>query len=92
MHCRILVEGRVQGVGYRAFVQHSARESGINGFVRNLLDGRVEILCECEEGVLNDFLRKLELKSEGFAGIHVEKITVEKTPAKDRFSSFEIRF
>ena len=40
---RIFVSGRVQGVGFRAFVYRKARSlSGLRGFVRNLSDGRVE--------------------------------------------------
>lgn len=92
MHYRILVEGRVQDVGYRSYVRRVAKELGVKGFVRNLHDGSVEITCECEDNVLNGFLEKLERKSEGFAGIHVEKITVEKAVSPGGFSSFEIRF
>ena len=40
---RYLVHGRVQGVGYRFFVQHAAARLGIRGWVRNLDDGSVEI-------------------------------------------------
>lgn len=41
--CRFLVNGRVQGVGFRYFVQSSARQIGVAGWTRNLRDGRVEV-------------------------------------------------
>jgi acylphosphatase len=40
---RYLVSGRVQGVAFRAFVQHWAVELGLSGYARNLDDGRVEV-------------------------------------------------
>ncbi|MEX1032376.1 MAG: acylphosphatase [Cellvibrionaceae bacterium] len=43
--CRYgLVSGRVQGVGFRQFVQTAARRAGLSGFAHNLPDGRVEVL------------------------------------------------
>lgn len=41
---RVLVSGRVQGVGFRIFCLQEARASGVSGWVRNLDDGRVEAL------------------------------------------------
>ena len=40
---RFFVSGMVQGVGFRFFVEHTATSLGLNGFVKNLFDGRVEV-------------------------------------------------
>jgi acylphosphatase len=47
MICRIYhVRGRVQGVGFRNFVQRCALQIGVDGYTRNLSDGRVEVLAQ----------------------------------------------
>ena len=45
----VIVEGRVQGVGYRAFVEREARSRGLTGWVRNRSDGSVETVFAGEE-------------------------------------------
>ena len=75
---RYYVRGRVQGVGFRWFVLHEARALGLNGFVRNLPDGRVEVLAEGPAGVLDQLgglLRK------GPSSAHVESVTEQEAPA-----------
>jgi acylphosphatase len=49
---RYRVEGRVQGVGYRYFVQREADALKVTGFVRNMPDGSVEVVAEGAEGAL----------------------------------------
>jgi acylphosphatase len=61
---RLIVEGNVQGVGYRALVKQVARELKIRGLVRNLEDGTVEIFCEAEENVIQQFINKINVVSE----------------------------
>jgi acylphosphatase len=52
---RFLVSGRVQQVGYRDWAVRNARALGLTGWVRNLSDGRVEILAEGEPDALAEF-------------------------------------
>ena len=57
----IIVSGRVQGVGYRATVHYIATRSGITGHVRNMEDGRVEILAQAQdEEVLERFIDSIQ--------------------------------
>jgi acylphosphatase len=56
---RFVVSGRVQGVGYRFFVQDAARREGLAGSVRNLDDGRVEAIAEGESESVQRFERAL---------------------------------
>lgn len=53
---KVMVDGRVQGVGYRYFVHQQANRHQINGYVRNIQGGRVEIDAEGEPEMLNRFL------------------------------------
>jgi acylphosphatase len=48
----VTVSGRVQGVGYRAFVDHEARAKNLEGWVRNLRDGSVEAVFSGAENVV----------------------------------------
>jgi len=55
-----VVTGRVQGVGYRASVYEIATRSGITGHVRNMEDGRVEILAQSwDEEKLSQFITSI---------------------------------
>jgi acylphosphatase len=56
---RFLVQGRVQGVGYRYFALREAEALGVTGFARNLPDGRVEVVGEAGEEALGAFEESL---------------------------------
>ena len=73
---RYYVSGRVQGVGYRYFVLREAEEHGINGFARNLPDGRVEVVAEGPEEALARFEERLR-QGPAFARVAgVERVDV----------------
>jgi acylphosphatase len=53
---QVTITGRVQGVGYRAWVEHRARAHGVEGWVRNRRDGGVEALFAGPEDVVADMI------------------------------------
>jgi acylphosphatase len=54
--CQVTIRGRVQGVGYRAWVEHQARVHRLEGWVRNRTDGSVEALFSGPENVVADMV------------------------------------
>ncbi|MEM1525290.1 MAG: acylphosphatase [Nitrososphaerales archaeon] len=87
IRARIIAEGDVQGVGYRYQVSRLARRLKVNGWVKNLKDGRVEILCEGEEKNIENFIKSIDLK---MPPINVEKLDVKYEPYKGEFKTFRI--
>jgi len=71
---RFLVSGRVQGVGYRYFAFDAARREGLAGSVRNLDDGRVEVIAEGEAEAVTRFERAIR---QGPSRARVEHAIVE---------------
>lgn len=85
----IVVEGKVQGVGYRDFVQRKATHLGLSGYVINLGDGRVRVRAEGPRDAIDELIRDLE-RGPPLAGI--EKVSVTWILPTGRFTSFGIRF
>lgn len=84
---RYLVQGRVQGVGYRYFVLRQAEALGVTGFARNRPDGSVEVVAEAPEPTLCDFEDRLR---QGPAFAQVDG--VDRTPMTPRGDQgFQIR-
>ncbi len=57
---RALFSGSVQGVGFRFTAERIARHFEVTGYVRNLANGKVEIVAEGEETVVKDFVKAVE--------------------------------
>ncbi|MCK3768914.1 acylphosphatase [Microbacterium aerolatum] len=84
---RVTVHGRVQGVGFRWFVQDAAQAHGVAGWVRNHRGGTVEAELH---GADADVQAVLDLLAQGPAGAQVTEVAVsEAFPASS--SGFEIR-
>jgi acylphosphatase len=96
MRARLMVSGVVQGVNFRWFVQEAAKNLGINGWVKNLPDGDVEIECESEtEKTYREFLSTLEAgEHPRFKSISVKKVQVVgfDREAEPRYSHFGIEY
>ena len=83
-----IVEGRVQGVSFRAFVQYSASSLGVTGWVRNKWDGTVEVLAEGERDHLDQLLSALR---RGPRSSSVSRVNSEWGTATGEFSGFRVR-
>jgi len=91
--CKLIAKGRVQGVNYRYFVCQQARTLGVNGQVRNLPDGTVEIIVEAENrSVLEEFKTYIRHRAHEPFGLKVvELITKSEEEVKaPAYTSFEI--
>lgn len=84
---RAVVQGRVQGVGFRWFVHHRAAELRLVGECRNLANGDVEVVAEGERGVLETLLAALKV---GPRGAHVENVHTAWLPPTGEFTTFRI--
>lgn len=72
----VIVEGRVQGVGFRGFCMLQAQQRGLTGSVKNMSNGMVEIFVQGEQTLIDQFLKKVE---EGDRFIHVTDMTIKET-------------
>lgn len=82
-----VVQGRVQGVGFRYFVIDEADRLHLSGLVRNLRNGDVEVIAEGEEGALEALLVALK---NGPRMAHVEKVHAVWEPARGKFRGFTV--
>ncbi|MFC2064334.1 acylphosphatase [Chloroflexota bacterium] len=85
----IKLRGRVQGVGFRAFVLRNAKVLGLTGWVRNVGYDQVETVAEGNIDVLRKFEEILRI---GPSSSHVDKIVTEKESASGEFNRFSVRY
>jgi len=80
--------GNVQGVGFRFTSEDIARNLGVGGWIKNLREGRVEILAEAEEKVLTEFLAKINQ----YFSRYIQDVDVKWLPATGEFRDFKTAF
>lgn len=84
----VYIRGHVQGVGFRHFTMRTAGGLGLTGWVRNLRDGRVEVVAEGERSRLEELLTALR---RGPVSASVEGVDEEWQEARDEFVGFKVR-
>ncbi len=85
----ILVSGQVQGVYFRENTRKKAEELGISGWVRNMLDGRVEIMAEGDKDKLDKLMRWAE---QGPAFAKVDGLRTAWPEYKGDLGEFQIKY
>jgi len=86
---RFILAGRVQGVGFRLFSVQVAQAHGVRGWVRNLPDGRVEVLCEGDLDSVERF--RAELRRGPRHAVVEEMRETEESPS-GLFEGFDVRY
>ncbi len=85
----MVVQGVVQGVGFRYFAFRNATIRGLRGYVRNLPDGSVETVVEGDREMVEDYVEQVRMGPR-FARVTRAEVTWE--PYRGEFDSFEIRY
>jgi acylphosphatase len=84
----VLYRGHVQGVGFRLTTERLARPLGVTGFVRNMADGRVELVAEGERSEVERLLAAVDEQ----LGHYVREMKTDERPATGQFADFCIRY
>lgn len=79
--------GRVQGVGFRYTVNHSALRYNVRGYVKNLPDGRVELVMEGADAEMDRLVEDISGQMSGF----IRDVNCQMSPETGEFSDFSVR-
>ena len=89
VHVHVWVQGRVQAVGFRAFVQQNAVQIGVTGWVRNVGYDTVEAVAEGAQEQLERFLQTVK---RGPIGSRVDESREEWEQVTGEYSSFKVKY
>ncbi|MBN2571641.1 MAG: acylphosphatase [Ignavibacteriales bacterium] len=88
LRAEILVDGKVQGVGFRFFVHRIATNLRLNGFTKNLPTGQVMTIVEGQKEKIEQLYESIKV---GTSHSFVENYTIFWSESKNEFNNFEIR-
>jgi len=89
IRAHVIVSGRVQGIFFRSETRHEAKKHDVKGWVRNLRNGRVEVVFEGEEKAVKELI---EFCRRGPAGARVTHVDVTWGSHTGEFKDFKIRY
>ena len=89
LEAHVIIHGDVQGVGFRATACSFAHQLHLTGFVRNRVDGTVEICAQGEKRILEQLITKLK---DAFNGDYIDEMEVEFVKPEKAFQEFSIAF
>ncbi len=87
VRARVLISGVVQGVFFRHYTNLRANELGVNGWVKNTIDGKVEAIFEGEKEKVDELIKWCH---RGPSGAKVTEVNVDWEDYRDEFDSFSI--
>ncbi len=86
---RLIVSGRVQGVGFRWASQKAARQLGVHGYVRNLPNGDVEIVAEGDDSAVTNMITWAR---KGPTWSRVDNLQLHDLPGPAEYAEFGVRY
>lgn len=89
VRAEIVVNGLVQGVGFRYFVVREAQKLGLKGYTQNLYSGEVFTIVEGEKAIVEEMVKKLRV---GPMHASVKTCKVDWQEPKNEFTEFEVKF
>jgi len=89
VRAEIVVNGLVQGVGYRYYVVREGQKLGLKGYTQNLYTGEVLTVVEGEKAIVEEMIKKLRV---GPIHASVKTCKVDWQEPKNEFTDFEVRF
>ncbi len=87
--CQLIAVGRVQGVGFRYTAQRQAGRLGLTGYVRNMRNGSVEMICEGPSDKIEKFV---QWAGQGPPGAVVSELKRRSIPYKGTYPRFSVEY